>query len=127
MFLTVLLVSMSAAPQPSYMEAYKQAVKENKQLFVWRGLKDDYVVNKYKNAIHVFDPDMKGIKNTFPAKGVIVAVPNKAKGLDIQIETTQIGELCDKLTAPKVATPVYRIISGNSKSQCSGPNCPNQR
>lgn len=100
--LTALLVAaltLNAPPKLTYMEGYNKAVKEQKELFVWRGVKDDYIVNKFPNAIHVFDPDLSKIKHDFPNKGVIVASPYTKTDLKIDIQTSQIGELADKLAS----------------------------
>lgn len=107
----ILAMSVNAGPANSYMTGYNKALKENKMLFVWRGCKDDYIVKKFPNAVHLFDPDMKGIKHDFPNKGVIVASPHTKTDLKIDIQTSQIGELADKLLMPKLESKSQPVAS----------------
>lgn len=99
--LVVTLTLNANPPKLTYAEAYNKAIKEQKELFVWRGLKDDYIVNKFPKAIHIFDPDLSRVKHDFPSKGVIVASPYTKSELKIDIQTSQIGELADKLASKR--------------------------
>lgn len=101
LLLTVLSTSTADPAKLTYMEGYNKAIKENKQLFVWRGVKDDYLISKFSKAIHVFNPDLSKIKHDFPNVGVIVASPYTKTQLKIDIQTSQIGELADKLASKR--------------------------
>lgn len=117
--LLIVTLTLNADPKSlTYTEACNKAIKEGKELFVWRGVKDDYLVNKHKNAIHIFDPDLSKVKHDFPRVGVIVASPYTKTDLKIDIQTSQIGELADKL-ASKSLLPRESVgpLTASPKSQ----------
>ena len=102
----LLVTSMAMAAPNDYYTASAIAIKEKKMLFVWRGIKDDYIIKRYPNAVHCFDPSGLERVNLI-RKGVIVSLPNDNNVLVVKIETESIGELVFKLI--EMPVPVVKV------------------
>lgn len=121
-----LMLTLAQPPKMTYMEGYDKAIKEQKKLFVWRGIKDDYVIAKNKDAVHVFDPDLKaeGVPDTFIIKkGVIVCSPDPKVKLRVDVQTADVNKINE--TKPKRIVEnvkFYDLFPNGTKIPCQQCN-----